>query len=73
MEILTLSILFETILLSDEVLNGRLQLSRRLLEQIDAVTAALGDRIPDNCNQIASPDGNSQNNPNKPVKRKKNA
>jgi hypothetical protein len=35
MDILGLSILFAMILLSDEVLNGQLKLSRRLLAHLD--------------------------------------
>ncbi len=35
MDILTLSILFGMIMLSDEVLNGRLKLSQRLLKRLD--------------------------------------
>jgi hypothetical protein len=35
MDILTLSILFGMIMLWDEVLNGRLKLSQRLLDHLD--------------------------------------
>jgi hypothetical protein len=43
MEVLTLSILFGMIALSDEVLNGRLKLSQRLLAYLDQ----LGNRNSD--------------------------
>ncbi|MDY7022934.1 MAG: hypothetical protein SWJ54_16565 [Cyanobacteriota bacterium] len=35
MEIITLSILFGTIVIADEVLNGQYQLSQRLLDWFD--------------------------------------
>ncbi len=44
MDVLTLSILFGMIVLSDEVLNGRLKLSQRLLTRIDRVGNRNKDR-----------------------------
>ncbi len=44
MDILSLSILFGVIVLADEVLNGRLNLSKRLLDQIDRMESPNRDR-----------------------------
>jgi hypothetical protein len=44
MDVLTLSILFGMIALSDEVLNGRLKLSQRLLARLDQIGNRNRDR-----------------------------
>lgn len=50
MDIFTLSILFGMIVLSDEVLNGRLKLSQRLLTRLDQI----GNRNRDHQDKLKS-------------------
>ncbi|MGB3405290.1 MAG: hypothetical protein WBA77_21580 [Microcoleaceae cyanobacterium] len=45
MDILGLSILFGMIMLSDEVLNGQLKLSRRLLARLDQLESRKKHKI----------------------------